>query len=60
MTSASLMSNFNKSGASTKVMSFKNTLYERAIGKHLYKTTPAHSNPTRYGDFEVSGRVSDF
>lgn len=60
MMSASLTSNFNKSGASTKVMSFKETLYERAIGQHLYKSANAHPDPCRFGDFESKGRVSDF
>jgi hypothetical protein len=58
--SASLTSNFNKSGATSKTMSFKEALYERAIGQHLNKTASAHPNPCRYGDFEVKGRVSDF
>lgn len=60
MTSASLTSNFKNSGAASKTMGFKEMLYERAIGQHLYKSTTAHPNPTRYGDFEVKGRVSDF
>lgn len=60
MTSASLTSAFNKTGASTKVMSFKESLYERAIGQHVFKSASAHPDPTRYGDFEVKGRVSDF
>lgn len=60
MTSASLTSNFKNSGAASKTMGFKEMLYERAIGQHLYKTASAHPNPCRYGDFEVKGRVSDF
>lgn len=60
MTSASLTSNFKNSGAATRTTSFKEMLYERAIGQHLYKSASAHSDPTRYGDFEVKGRVSDF
>jgi hypothetical protein len=60
MTSASLTSNFKNSGAQTRTTSFKEMLYERAIGQHLYKSVNAHSDPTRYGDFEVKGRVSDF
>lgn len=60
MTSASLTTNFKSSGAATKAMGFKEMLYERAVGQHLYKSPSAHPNPTRYGDFEVNGRVSDF
>lgn len=56
----SLTTFFNKSPSSSKVMSFKQNLYERAIGQHLYKSASAHRDPCRYGDFEVKGRVSDF
>lgn len=41
-------------------MGFKEMLYERAVGQHCYKTVAPHKDPTRYGDFEVNGRVSDF
>jgi hypothetical protein len=56
----SLTTFFNKSPSSSKVMSFRENLYERAIGQHLYKSSKAHPNPTRFGDFEVNGRASDF
>ncbi|CAG9797527.1 unnamed protein product [Chironomus riparius] len=39
---------------------FKNNAYERAIGQHLHKSATPHDDPTRFGDFEVRGRVSDF
>lgn len=38
----------------------KSSLYERAIGQHVPKTENPHPNPTRFGDFEVKGRTSDF
>ncbi|KAG5676118.1 hypothetical protein PVAND_005971 [Polypedilum vanderplanki] len=60
MMSTSMTSNFAKTGASSKVMSFRETLYERAIGQHLHKSASAHPDPCRFGDFEVKGRVSDF
>jgi hypothetical protein len=60
MTSASLTSNFKNSGAQTRTSSFKDMIYERAIGQHLYKSSTPHKDPTRFGDFEVNGRVSDF
>ena len=60
MTSTSLTSNFKSSGAATKTMGFKEMLYERAVGQHCYKSVAPHKDPTRYGDFEVKGRVSDF
>ncbi|CRL03606.1 CLUMA_CG016327, isoform A [Clunio marinus] len=56
----SLQSFFNNSPASSKIMNFRKNLYERAIGQHVYKSSSAHSDPCRYGDFEVKGRASDF
>jgi hypothetical protein len=41
-------------------MSFRQNLYERAVGQHLNKSSTAHPDPCRYGDFEVKGRASDF
>jgi hypothetical protein len=60
MTKQSLTTFFNKSPSSSKVMSFKEKLYEKAIGQHVFKESTAHPDPTRYGDFEVKGRTSDF
>jgi hypothetical protein len=55
-----LSSFVSKSPSASKAVTFKQSLYERAIGQHVFKTASAHPNPTRYGDFEVKGRVSDF
>ncbi|KAG5676120.1 hypothetical protein PVAND_005973 [Polypedilum vanderplanki] len=48
------------SKAPEKISQMKEKIYERAIGQHLYKSTPAHKDPCRFGDFEVKGRTSDF
>lgn len=56
----SLTTFFNKSPSSSKVMSFRENLYERAIGQHVFKSSTAHPDHCRYGDFESKGRASDF
>lgn len=56
-----MMTNMLKnSRVAASLTHFKNNAYERAIGQHLHKTTTPHDDPTRFGDFEVRGRVSDF
>jgi hypothetical protein len=61
MSSTSLSATLSKTASpSKKTLGFGEKLYEKAIGQHLYKSASAHPNPTRYGDFEVKGRVSDF
>lgn len=56
-----MMTNMVKnSRVAASLTQFKNAAYERAIGQHLHKSAKPHNDPTRFGDFEVRGRVSDF